>query len=189
MGLLERLGLGGRARDPDETETVRRIARELEKLPPERARFVAAFAYVLGRVARADRKVTEDEIARMTDLVARVGGLPGSQAALAVEIARVQGELFAGTEDFLVTRQLRDLAGAEDKRRLLACLFAVAAADGTVTTDEEAVVREIAEELGLTHRDYVAARAIYRDQRAVLRGFPREGGPVRGDSRGEGTPD
>ena len=37
-----------------DTATVRRIAAELEALPPAEARFLAAFAYVLARVARAD---------------------------------------------------------------------------------------------------------------------------------------
>ena len=37
-----------------ETETVRKIAQAMDQLEPERAKFIAAFAYLLGRVARAD---------------------------------------------------------------------------------------------------------------------------------------
>ncbi len=58
MGLFDFLGWG--KKDPagdsasSETETVRRIVAKLDNLEPERARFVAAFAYVLSRVAGAD---------------------------------------------------------------------------------------------------------------------------------------
>jgi len=175
MRLLEWLGLGApESAEPPETDAIRRIAAELRKLEPDRARFVAAFAYLLGRVACADRQVTDEEVERMRELVARLGALSEAQAALVVEIARAQSELFAGTEDFLVARRFKELSDAGERRRLLACLFAVAAADGTITTDEEATIREIAEEIGLTHRDFVAARARFRDQRAVMRAFRRE---------------
>ena len=39
-----------------ETESVRRIAARLEALPPARARFVAAFAYLLGAGRQRDRR-------------------------------------------------------------------------------------------------------------------------------------
>jgi hypothetical protein len=48
-------------RSHGDTETVRRIVRELDQLDPSRARFLAAFAYVLSRVAGADLKVSETE--------------------------------------------------------------------------------------------------------------------------------
>ncbi len=58
-----------------ETASVRRIAARLGTLPPSRARFVAAFAYLLGRAASADLAVSEVEVVEMTRLVADVGGL------------------------------------------------------------------------------------------------------------------
>ena len=43
---------GAASRDGD-SESVRRIATQLERLEPEAARYLAAFAYVLARVAHA----------------------------------------------------------------------------------------------------------------------------------------
>jgi hypothetical protein len=61
MSLLSRfLGIGDNA-DDDEPESMRRIATELEDLEPERARHLAAFAYILARVAHADMKVDASE--------------------------------------------------------------------------------------------------------------------------------
>ena len=59
-------GAGG---DAGDTETVRRIGARLDGLPRERRRFVAAFAYVLARVARADLDISSEESEKMIALV------------------------------------------------------------------------------------------------------------------------
>jgi hypothetical protein len=71
LGLAEDLGepaLGG-------LET---IERELEGLDPDRARFIACFAYILGRVARADHHVTDQERAGMARIIASHVDLPSA---------------------------------------------------------------------------------------------------------------
>ena len=66
MSLLRFLGVKSPERDArGETETVRRIASRLEGLPPDRARHLAAFAYVLARVAHADLEIDAAESAEM----------------------------------------------------------------------------------------------------------------------------
>ncbi len=158
-----------------DTESVRKIVSRLEKLDPERARHVAAFAYILGRVAHADLDISEEESRSMERLVADHGGLPEDQALLVVEIAKSQNRLFGGTENFLVTREFRDIADDQQKLALLECLFAVAAADDSISTAEEEQVRQVANELGLAHRDYIEVRSRYSAQREVMRGFFRDG--------------
>ena len=62
MSLLKYLGLGDslpRSEESGETETVRRIAAQLDRLDPEMAKYLASFAYVLARVANADMKIDE----------------------------------------------------------------------------------------------------------------------------------
>ena len=152
-----------------DTDTVRRIAGELERLDPEQARFVAAFAYVLSRVARSDLTVTAAETAAMVNIVTRVTLLPEAQASLAVEIAKSQGRLFGGTEDFLVTREFRDISTEAQKRELIHCLFSVAASEAGISADEESQIRQIASELGVASDQYLAIRLEYRDQRTVMR--------------------
>lgn len=176
MSLFELLGWRrAPQRGREGSETVRKIARELESLPPEQARFVAALAYLLGRVAYADHLVTEAETATMERLVAERAGLPEEQAVLVVEMAKSQNRLFGGTENFLVTRDLRGSTGEEERRRLLDLLFAVSAADDEISAVEEAQVRQIASELGLTHADFVAARSAWAEKRSVMRGLARGG--------------
>jgi uncharacterized tellurite resistance protein B-like protein len=173
------LGAAPADRASTDADTIRAIARRLEELPPERARFVAAFAFVLSRVAHADLEISEVETRRMEQVVGEVGGLPADLAALVVQIAKSQQVMFGGTENFLVTSQFAELASREDKERLLHGLFAVSAADHDITLAEENVIQRIANELGLERRDFTRIRSAYRESRRVLRDLPR------GD-RGEG---
>ena len=91
---------------------------------------------------------------------------------LVVEIAKHQNRLFGGTEDFLVTREFREVASDVQRRHLLDCLFAVAAADNEISAEEEAQIWQIASELGFEHEEYVAVRMAYSDKRTVLRRQP-----------------
>jgi uncharacterized tellurite resistance protein B-like protein len=175
MSILKMLGFavedhGGH--EAGETETVRKIVGRLEALPPERARFVAAFAYTLSRVAQADLVISPEETAKMEEIVQEVGGLPEEQAVLAVQIAKSQARLFGGTENFLVTREFKAISTREQRERLLDCLFAVSAADDSISSVEETQIRQIASELDFTHREFVDARAAWSDKREILRGMP-----------------
>lgn len=154
-----------------ETDSVRRIAAKLEALEPERARYVAAFAYILGRVANADLDISEEESRAMEAQVQEHGALPEDQALLVVEIAKSQNRLFGGTENFLVTREFGQIASREQKLSLLDCLFAVSAADESVSILEEEQARRISSELGLSHQDYVSVRARYSAHRDVMKDF------------------
>jgi uncharacterized tellurite resistance protein B-like protein len=152
-----------------DTDTVRRIVAELDELAPSRARYLAAFAYVLSRVAGADLDISDVETARMVEIVLQLGHLSEAQAILVVEIAKHQNRLFGGTENFLVTRELRSIASDAERGELLDCLFAVSAADGAVSGEEEAQIWQIARELGFSHDEYIRVRMTYSDQRTVLR--------------------
>jgi uncharacterized tellurite resistance protein B-like protein len=157
----------------DEAETsstsVRRIVAELEAMDGEQARYLAAFAYVLGRVAHADLAISNEETAAMEEIVRRLGGLSEEQAVLVVQIAKSQNRLLGGTENFLVTREFRDIASAAQRAELLDCLFAVSAADESISGAEERQIRQIASELGFSHREFVEAMSRYSEHRAVLK--------------------
>ena len=148
---------------------MRRIAEAIERLEPERARYVAAFAYLLGRVACADLEVKPEEMRLMERIVMERSALPEEQAVLVVQIARSQNLLFGGTEDFLVARQFEQMATHEQKLGLLDCLFAVSAADQSITVIEDNEISRIAGELRIEHADIVRARLRYRDYLSVLR--------------------
>jgi uncharacterized tellurite resistance protein B-like protein len=140
--------------DPRDTETVRRIAGQLDALPVDRARYLAAFAYILTRAAAADLDISHAEVQAIERLVEEHGGLPEAQAVLVAQMARNQSLLYSGTEDYLVTRQFRELASTEDKLALLRCCYIVGSADDKITSQESDAFQQIAKELDL-ERDAV----------------------------------
>jgi uncharacterized tellurite resistance protein B-like protein len=167
--ILEWLGLAPAAPGPAaDADAVHRIVRQLESLPPERARHLALFAFLLARIADVDLEVTEAEARAMERIVEEEGRLPPDQAALVVEIAKAENRLFGATRNFLAAREFRDVATEEEKRGLLHCLFAVGAADGSISVAEEEAIREVSRELLLGNEEYLAIRSRWRDQRAVF---------------------
>lgn len=155
-----------------ETETVRKIVGSLDKLDPERAKFIASFAYILSRVARADLQISAEEVQAMEQLVMSKGGLPEEQAVIVVQMAKTQNILFGATENYLVTREFNNIATREEKIALLHCLFAVSSADQSVSSAEDSEIRQIASELKIEHRDFIAVRSAYREHLAVLKKPP-----------------
>jgi uncharacterized tellurite resistance protein B-like protein len=171
MGILDMLGVGRatpRPTDSGATDTVQRIVSELEALDATQARYLAAFAYVLSRVANADSTICVNETEAMREIVQKLGHLSEAQALLVVEIAKSQTRLLGGTENYLVTREFRDVATDTQRLELLDCVFAIAAADGAICSIEESQTGQIAKELGFTQPDYSAALAGHAEHRSVL---------------------
>jgi uncharacterized tellurite resistance protein B-like protein len=174
MSIREFLGLDKKEHAPTiarkpataETETVRKIVGALDQMEPDRARYIAAFAFILCRVAEADMNITQAEIDEMEQIIMEKSRLPEEQAILVVQMAKTQSHLFGGTENFLVTREFNRIARREQKLTLLDCLFAVAAVD-MISTTEENEIREIGTELELTHDDFVAGLIAYGKYRLV----------------------
>jgi uncharacterized tellurite resistance protein B-like protein len=165
--------------DAAETETIRRIVRQIEQVDPARRRYLAGFAYVLARAAHADMEITEDEAREMEQIVAGIGGMPTAQAVLVVEIARNQADLYGGTEDYLVTREFNETATDEERKALVAACFAVVASDREITAEEYAELTEIADELGLSKPDLNAIRSQYKDQLSAIKQMRQQQSPSR----------
>lgn len=169
MSILDIFKLHQESHSSAETETVRKITKAMDRLEPERARFIAAFAYLLSRVAHADLDISAEEIRMMERIVMERGGLPEELAVIVVQIAKTQNILFGATENYLVTREFNSMATREQKLALIDCLFAVAAADESISTLEDNEVSQIADELRIEHKDFIAIRSNYRDYLAVLK--------------------
>jgi uncharacterized tellurite resistance protein B-like protein len=155
--------------DESAASGLREIEQALEGLDPAAARFVACFAYILGRVARADHHVSDEESAEMERIIAGRAHLTPEQARLAVRIATSHGLRHGGTEDFLVTREFAGLATRDQRLALLDCLFALSSTDESIVVLEDNEIRRIASELKLEHADFIQARGDYLQHLKVLR--------------------
>jgi uncharacterized tellurite resistance protein B-like protein len=172
MSILTFLGLGSRPEPSPasaQTDAVRQIVDALDHIEEERAQFIAAFGYILSRVANADHEVTPEEIETMERILVAEGQLSPEQAAMVVKMARMRNELFGGTDNFLVTREFRRMATYEQKIALLDCLFAVSAASEDISMAENSQIRQIASEIGLEHGDFIRVRLGWKDRLSVLK--------------------
>ncbi len=179
MGFLRRLFrrlLSSQRGLPPQSDTVQKIAAGLESLPPRDAHLLAAFAYVLTRVALADRVVTEEEKGEMQRLAQEFGGLLPERAELVVKLATSHATEWGGTENYLVTRQFRELSTREERIGLIRCLFAVAAADREISEVENQQILQVASELGLMRDEVAAIRQAFRHHLSVLKDLPEPDG-------------
>ena len=157
-----RAWLGIDTPDQNEFAPLRETLNALDHLDPERARYLAAFAYLLGRVAHADQNVSPGETRAMEALVREHGGLSEDQSMVVVQLAKTSNLLFGGTANFLVAREFSALATYDEKLALMRCLFAVSAADEAISVVEEGEIHRIANELRVEHQDLVALRVAYK---------------------------
>jgi len=163
------LGIPDKHTATADTETVRKVIEALDQMDPTRARFIAAFGYILSRVAYADLTISPEETRAMERIIMERGGLPEEQALIVIQTAKIRTQLFGGTENFLVTREFSRIATREEKLALLDCLFAVAAAEDGISAAEDNEIRQIVNELGLSHPDFIGVRSRWKDQLTVLK--------------------
>ena len=163
MKSLIRSWLGVAESDSKEAPTaLRGLLEALDRLEPDRARYLARFAYLLGHIAHADHHVSPVETREMERLIEEHGGIASEQAMLVVGLAKTSSLLFAGTEDFIVARDFAASATHEQKIALLRCLFAVSAVEGNISIAEEREIQRIARALRIEQPDVVALRLEYR---------------------------
>ena len=151
-----------------ETESVRRIAARLGALPPERARYVAAFAYLLARAANADFAISQAEATEMARLISQTGDLDPETASLVVDLAGTRAEGYGATDDYLVTREFKAISTPEQRQHLLRSCLLVAAADADIDAQESWLVNRIAEELDVGRADLNRIRDEFTDKIAGL---------------------
>ena len=157
-----RAWLGLETPEKQEFAPLRETLEALDHLEPERARYLAAFAYLLGRVANADQHVSPEETMAMEALVRQHGQLSQDQAMVVVQLAKTSNLLFGGTANFLVAREFADVATYDQKLALMRCLFALSAADESISTSEEGEIHRIATELRIDQPDLVSLRVSHK---------------------------
>lgn len=152
------LGLAVEPEPGNEPAPLRDLVETLEHLEPERARHLARFAYLLGRIALADQQISADETRTMEAIVAEEGHLTPDQALVVVGLAKSSNQLFGGVADFQVAQEFAEAATYEQKLALVRCLFRVAATDAAITLAEEAEIHRVANQLKIQPQDLTALR-------------------------------
>ncbi len=130
------------------------------------AAFAIGLIALAAKVAKADGRVTTDEIRAFR----RVFHFPSHDRARVAAIYNEARRSAGGYEPY--ARQLASILGPRDERceQILDCLYAIAAADGVWHPDEERVIRDIGRVFGFADADIASIRA--RHQTGADDGVP-----------------
>jgi uncharacterized tellurite resistance protein B-like protein len=154
----------------EQQSALRDLVDALDRLEPDHARYLAQFAYLLGRVAHADQHVSPEEVRTMEALVMNEGHLSEELAVLVVGLARTSNRMFGGTDNFIVARDFAAHATHSQRLGLLRCLFSVSASEGHISIAEEREIQRIARELRIDGEDLVRLRLEFRQHLPGLSG-------------------
>ena len=155
------LGVKDPAAAPDRGP-LRDLVNALDRLEPVRAQYLSRFAYLLGRVARADDHISDEETRAMERIIVDHGGLPSDQAMLVVSLAKASHAMFGVSADYAVTQEFTDSASYDERLALARCLFAVAASDERISIAEEAELHRITNQLRIEGPDLLQLRLQHR---------------------------
>ena len=134
-------------------------------LPDATLRKLSLAGGLMARVAYVDRDVTEEENDAMQAALMEHWDIDAQQAAMVAEIATSSAA--KDLDLFRLAREFFAITRAEERPHFLRVLFAVAAADGFVTTPETEEIRNISQLLKLTHKQFIEAKlSIPRELRA-----------------------
>lgn len=123
-------------------------------LPDSDARL--ALTALLVRIARTDGDYAASEIDRIDRICAKRYGLsPFEAAALRTEAEQLESE---APDTVRFTRAIKDAVAYEDRRAVIEAAWSVVLADGTRAGEEDALMRLIANLLGVNDRDSHIAR-------------------------------
>jgi uncharacterized tellurite resistance protein B-like protein len=111
---------------------------------------------VMAQVARVNPEVTDAEVAAMVDALQTYWHLAPEQAAFVASVAI--SETASLLDRYRLARRFADACGFQERAEFLEVLFAVAAADADVTSDEIEEIRAIARSLKLSHEDFIEAK-------------------------------
>jgi uncharacterized tellurite resistance protein B-like protein len=156
-----------------DTATVRRIVSKLEAMPPEQARFVAAAAYILARAANADLDISNGETEAIEQELQTHESLDEATSVLVAEMAKLQAKTVGGTEDFVVTREFKAISTESQRVTILRACFAISAVNGSISAEENAVLKEIADELDIDDPTLNAIRSDYHEQLSSVQAIRR----------------
>jgi uncharacterized tellurite resistance protein B-like protein len=133
----------------------RRTGLDQLNIPDGDLRRLSLVAGLVARVARVNQGVSDEERAALVDSLQTTWGATHEAAALIAEIVTTE-EL--GDIDYRMEKEIIRLFTYEERIQLLDVLFAVALADGFVSSDEIDAIRGLLNPLKVSHQDFITAK-------------------------------
>jgi DnaJ like chaperone protein len=123
--------------------------------------FLTAVISLAAKVAKADGRVTAAEVRSFDNFLRDQLGMPADERRIAARIFNEARDSHIPAEEF--ARQVRQVMGRQPHRLrdIISLLASVALADGRLHPAEDRMIRSIAQEMGLSPREYDEAMAMF----------------------------
>lgn len=144
-----------------------RVEAVLDHLEPNEAKKIAASALLMGRVAYADLEISDSERQKMSEILVQELQVSEDDAKAVAELA-VEKTLATSLDQHIVIRAVNDFSDYEFKKKLMYCLFLLAADEG-VSVTEQSQLKQIGNALHIQQPDYIAVTARFREHLDVLK--------------------
>jgi uncharacterized tellurite resistance protein B-like protein len=171
--LLTALKLDSAAPTTSADPFVNVLQAHLQRLGQDRLEYLAGFAGQLARVANAEDGISAAEAKAIAALLCEHARLAGDEAQVVVDILRHEFEVLRAVQSYVLNRAINARAEPAEKQTLIACLYAVAAADHLVSDVEEQEIRRVANALLIPHSVLMGIRGRYRDRIEALQKMKR----------------
>jgi uncharacterized tellurite resistance protein B-like protein len=136
-------------------QRLKNIFEQREEVPAHDDIQLAAAALMI-EVMRSDNQIEEQEVNRVSLLLARQFNLDESDISELVDLAT--GKLDQSISLHKFTSNIKDSWGNEERVQLLQHLWSIAYSDGDVDTHERHIIRKIGALLYMTERQMYAAK-------------------------------
>ena len=128
------------------SEGTSRMLNLLEKHDPSSANYLATFSFALARIAYADGQVRDSEREEMRRILHEVAQLEPAEVEFIMELSMMLKRTKSGLDNRMENAALDD----DRARHFMESLYAIARADGKVSSEELVEIEAIASEFGLT---------------------------------------
>lgn len=133
--------------------------------------FLVAMISLAAKVAKADGRVTPDEVASFDQFLRTNLGMPADERRIAARIFNQARDSAIPSSEF--TAQIRQTIGRHSQRLhdLVTLLVGIALADGVMHPAEEDLIRTIARDLGLGDQAFQEALAMFRPEQNLASAY------------------
>ena len=132
-------------------------------------KLITGLAGLLGTVTYADMEMSSVEREQTGTILSARLQLPAEQVTTIQELLRVHRVRLFALEDHVYARLINSVTDRAQRMDLMRLLFALAAADHAISSSEEAALRQVADALKLSHREYVTVRSDFSKFRDVFK--------------------
>ena len=141
----------------------------LENHSEQESMLITGYAGLLGRVAYADMDISDVEIDKIREILSSKMRLDKKHIDLIIDlIVEHRVQLFS-VEEHHYHRLINEICTKDQKIHLLRALFSVAAADDSISSEEDTILRNISKGLLLSHKEHIGVRLKFRQYLDILK--------------------